>query len=88
MTIFVTTSTAAMVPAMLIFPVTKKLMMNVSMLAAIRQLTAFAKERRVSLSALEQIHLSSTRRLNGAALVGILGQEARRGRPACKYVWR
>jgi hypothetical protein len=32
----------------------------------------------VSLSALDQIHLNSTRRLNGAALVGIIGQEARR----------
>jgi hypothetical protein len=55
MTIFVTTSTAAMVLAMLIFPVTKKLMMNVSMLAAIRQLTAFAKERAWWLIPLSQV---------------------------------
>jgi hypothetical protein len=32
----------------------------------------------VSLSALEQIHLSSTRELNGPALVGIIWQGARR----------
>jgi hypothetical protein len=38
----------------------------------------FRKGAPVSLSALEQIHLSSARRLNGAALVGIIGQEARR----------
>jgi hypothetical protein len=36
------------------------------------------KGARVSLPALKQIHLSSTCRLNGAALVGIIGQEARR----------
>jgi hypothetical protein len=31
-----------------------------------------------TMAALEQIHLSSTCRLNGAARVGIIGQEARR----------
>jgi hypothetical protein len=41
MAIFVTTSTAAMVPARLIFPVTKKLMMNVSMLPVSRQTDSF-----------------------------------------------
>src|SRR5450432_297446 len=39
------TSTAAIVPGRQIFPVTKKLMMNVSTLAKIRQLTALASER-------------------------------------------
>src|SRR6266481_4068580 len=43
--ILVTTSTAAMLPARLTFPVTKKLMMNVSMVPTVRQLTAFINER-------------------------------------------
>src|SRR5215471_173223 len=43
--ILVTTSTAAMLPARLTLPVTKKLMMNVSMVPTVRQLTAFINER-------------------------------------------
>src|SRR5260221_10773810 len=43
--ILVTTSTAAMLPARLTLPVTKKLMMNVSKVPTVRQLTAFINER-------------------------------------------
>jgi hypothetical protein len=43
-----------------------------------RHLSQRDKPSRVSLPALKQIHLNSTCRLNGAALVGIIGQEARR----------